>query len=129
MTTQHSYTITRASISVALGGLLALSGLPWWGALLAGGMAFAFFLWAPRGGRYVVKPLDGIAPLRRDERMKAIRDQAARNAFSATVVALAAVTIYFGVIALNDVPVTILNAILALGLLTYAATDYWLRRS
>lgn len=96
---------------------------------MAGGMAFAFFLCTPRGGRYVVKSLDGIAPLRRDERTKAIRDEAARNAFSATVVALAAVTIYFGVIALNDVPVTILNAILALSLLTYAASDYWLRRS
>jgi hypothetical protein len=129
MTTQHSYTITRASISVAFGGLLALSGLPWWGALLAGGMAFAFFLWAPRSGRYVVDPREGIAPLRRDERTKAIRDQAARNAFSATMVALAAVTIYYGVIAPNDVPVTILNAVLALGLLTYSASDYWLRRS
>jgi hypothetical protein len=129
MTAQPSYTITRALISVALGGLLALSGLPWWGALLVGGMAFAFFLWAPRGGRYVVKPRDGIAPLRRDERTKATRDQAARNAFSATMVALAAVTIYYGVIAPNDVPVTIPNAILALGLLTYSASDYWLRRS
>ena len=129
MTAQPSYTITRASISVALGGLLALSGLPWWGALLAGGMAFAFFLWAPRSGRYVVNPRDGVAPLRRDERTKAIRDQAARNAFSATMVALAVVAVYYGVIAQNDVPVTILNAILALGLLTFSVSDYWLRRS
>lgn len=129
MTGMSGYYITRALISVALGALLALAGLPWWGALLTSVGTFAFFLWVPSSGRYVVHPELGATAMRHDERTKAIRDRAARNAFIVTMLAVAGVTVYFGLIAPADVPTTILSLILALGTLTYFVSDFLLRRS
>lgn len=129
MTGKSSYYVTRTALSVVFGGLLVFMGLPWWGALLASLGMWAFFLWAPHSGRYVVRSQNGVTPLRRDERAKAIRDQAARNALVATVLTLSAVIIYFGLFAPADVPVPIVSLVLVLGMLAYFASDFWLRRS
>lgn len=128
MTSKSGYYITRTLIAVAFGSLLVLARLPWWSALLVTASVLGFFLWAPRGGRYVVDAKGGIAPMRRDERTKAISDQAARNAFVCTMLALAGATVYFDFITPSDVPVAILSLVLALGMLSYFASDFWLRR-
>ena len=77
------YYLSRALVSAVLASLVALAGAPWWGAVLAGIVLFAFFIWAVRSGRYVVRPDHGAAPLRTDEYTRAIRDRATRHAFAA----------------------------------------------
>jgi hypothetical protein len=129
MTVRTSYYVTRALISAAFGIVFAVSGLPWWGALLTSAAMFAYFLWVPRSGRYFVRPQGGTAPLRHDERTQAIRDRAARNGFMGITLALAATVLYFGLIAPGDLPVGVPSLILALGVLIYFVSDYWLRRS
>lgn len=128
MTGKTRYYLSRAVLSAAFGGLFALGGSPWWMAALVGTLTFAFFLWAPRSGRYAVHFERGITALRRDERTQAINDKAARNAFIVTVLAAAGLVFYFGTIASADVPVHALNLVLILGMLTYFASDIRLRR-
>jgi len=101
----------------------------WWLAALIGVIVLAFFLWAPSSGRYAVHPEHGVMALRRDERTQAINDKAARNGFVVTIGAIGGITLYFGSIVLTDVPVTVLSLVLALGILTYFVSDFWLRRA
>jgi hypothetical protein len=129
MTGMTRYYVSRAVIALAMGLLFALTGSPWWLAALIGGLVLAFFLWAPLSGRYVVQPENGITALRRDERTQGINDKAARNAFVVSMLALAGISIYFGAVAPALVPVALLNLVLALGALTYFASDVWLRRA
>lgn len=123
------YYLSRALISAALGGLLAMTGSPWWTAALVGAAAFILFLWAPVSGRYVVKPERGVTALGRDERAQAIVGKASRNAFAVTICLVAALTSYFGAINPGNVPVNALSLVLFLGTLTYFITDLWLRRT
>jgi len=123
------YYASRALISAALGGLFVLTGASWWMALLAAAAALAFFLWAPRSGRYAVHPNSGVTALRRDERTQTISDKAARNAFVVSVLALAAIAITFGSVFRTDVPIGFLSGTIALAAVTYFTSDLWLRRS
>ena len=123
------YYVSRAVISAALGVLLALTGLEWWMAALLGAIAFAFFVWAPRSGRYSVHPELGVTALRRDERTQGINDKAARNAFVVTMLAIAGTAIYFGSIAAVSVPIAMLKWTLVLGVLVYFVSDFVLRRA
>lgn len=123
------YYISRTLISAAFGGLFVLTGGSWWMAVLAAATAFAFFLWAPRSGRYAVHPKFGATALRHDERTRARRDKAARNAFAVTILAVAAIAVYFGSAAQADVPIAFLSGVIALAALTYFLSDLWLRRS
>ncbi len=129
MTGLSRYYLSRALISLAFGGLLALTGSPWWMAVLVGLLVFALFLWAPRSGRYAVHPELGVTALRRDERTQVINDKAARNGFVVTILAIAAIATYFGTIAQTDVPILALHLSLVLGVMTYFFSDFWLRRS
>ena len=129
MTSMRAYYLSRAAISAALGLLLAVTGMQAWVAALVGGVIFAFFLWAPRSGRYAVHPELGVTALRRDERTQGINDKAARNGFVVSMLALGGVAVYFGSISPADVPLGVLQLVLLLGVLTYYATDFWMRRS
>ncbi len=129
MTGMSRYYLSRILLSVAFGGLFALTGSPWWMAVLASAALIALFLYAPRSGRYAVHPELGIAALQRDERTQTITDRAARNAFVLTMMAIAAMSIYFGVISPGGVPVIALDLTLVLGAVTYFASDLLLRRS
>jgi hypothetical protein len=129
MTGLSRYYFSRLLISVIFGILFALTGSPWWGAILAGVAAFLFFLWAPRSGRYVVQPEYGATALRRDERTQFINDKAGRNAFILTVLVLAGGDIYFGALARNVVPLTFLHWTLLIAVLVYYLSDFWLRRT
>lgn len=123
------YYLSRALISAAFGGLFAVTGTPWWIAALTGAGVFALFLWAPRSGRYAVHPERGVTALQRDERTQEITDKAGRNAFIVMAFAVAGLTLYFGSMTLSAVPVRFLSLTLVLGVLTYFATDLWLRRA
>ncbi len=129
MTGMSRYYVSRALISVIIGGLLALMGLHWGMAVLGGVLVFAFFLWAPRSGRSAVHPELGVTALRRDERTQAINDKAARNAFVVIMLVMGGLAVYFGTIAPAEVPVSILSLVLALGVVTYFVSDFWLRRA
>lgn len=124
-----SYYLSRALISAALGGLLAITGSSWWAAALVGAAAFVLFLWAPVSGRYVVDPERGVTALGRDERSQAIVGKASRNAFAVTIFLLAVLTLYFGVINPGSVPIHALSLVLFLGALTYFVSDLWFRRT
>jgi len=123
------YYVSRAVMSAALGVLLALTGLEWWMAAMLGAIVFAFFVWAPRSGRYSVHPELGVTALRRDERTQGINDKAARNAFVVTMLAVAGTAIYFGAMAAVSVPVAALKWTLVLGVLVYFVSDFVLRRA
>ena len=122
-----SYYLSRAFISIVLGGLIALTVTPWWISVFVGLVTFVLFLWAPRSGRYADSE-GGVTPLERDERSRAIVGKASRNAFLVTLLLLAALTVYFGVINPGSVSVNLLSLVLFLGMLTYFVSDYWLRR-
>ncbi|OGO25735.1 MAG: hypothetical protein A2W33_10685 [Chloroflexi bacterium RBG_16_52_11] len=123
------YYLSRALISLAVGGLLALTGSPWWSAALAGTIVFGWFLWAPRSGRYAVHPELGVTALRRDERTQIINYKAARNGFIIVSLAIAAIKIYFGAVVGSAVPVALLGYTLVLAAVTYFLSDLGLRRS
>lgn len=128
MTSLFPYYLSRVLISLVLGSLLTMSGLHWGIAVLVGAMALAFFLWAPQGGRYVLKSDQGVTPLRRDEYTQAVNNKSARSAFVVTLLALAGAAIYYNLIAPSDVPIAMLNLTCALGVLTYGVSDWWYRR-
>jgi hypothetical protein len=123
------YFVSRAAISIAVGGLFVLAGAPWWMAAGAGVVALAFFIWAPRSGRYAVRPEDGVTALRRDERTQAITNRAARNGFALTMLSLAGLILYFELVASSDVPVSALALVLLIGTATHFASDLWFRRA
>lgn len=128
MNAMSRYYLSRALFCVVFGGLFRLAGWPWWLAILAGVVPFAIFLWLPRSGRYVVRPELGATALRRDERTQRIADRAMRNAGMVTMLAIAGVGIYFGLIAPANVPVAVLNFVLLLGILVYWVSDFRMRR-
>jgi hypothetical protein len=125
----RSYYGSRLAIAAALGTLVALAGWPWWMGAAAGALAFAWFLAAPRIGRYVVRQEGGVTALRRDERSQRINDAAARNAFVISMLALGGVLLYAGARALESVRVGTLTWVLILGAVAYYASDFWLRRA
>ena len=128
MSGMSRYYISRAIVSMAFGGLFALTGSPWWVALLVGIVAFALFVFAPHSGRYAVHPNLGATALRRDERIQMITDKAARNAFVVAMLTLAGIAIYFGTVVSTDVPTLAIHLTLFLATLTYFLSDFWLRR-
>lgn len=123
------YYVSRALVSAVFGVVFWLSGATWWVAILMGCGVFALFLWAPHSGRYAVHPELGVTAMRRDEHTQAINDKAARNAFVVTMLVTGGVAIYFGSVTPAVVPLSILEALLVIGALTYFISDFWLRRS
>jgi len=128
MTGMKAYYISRALIAVGIGVLMVLGGSPWWAGAATGAAAFGWFLVAPRIGRYSVHPELGVTALRRDERGAAINNAAARNAFVACMLAVVGIIAYAGAVALNDVPLAVLQWLVILGVVIYYASDFWLRR-
>jgi hypothetical protein len=122
-----TYYVSRAIFAIILAALLATFGLPWWAAVLMGLLVMAAFILLARGKRFVVQPEGGFSPLRRDEMGKAIYRTAGLNGFVALVLSLAALTFYFGVIAQSDLPVSLLEAALAIGVVAYIITEYRMR--
>ncbi len=122
------YVVLRAVLVAVLGVALWAGGLPWWAATLASAVAFFFFVAAPWSGRYVVENGGGVAPLRRDERSRTIRDKAARNAFILTILGVAGLTVVYGQVLEVPVPVAALGSLLGLATITYIASEFCLRR-
>ncbi len=129
MTSMSRYYVSRVVISLAFGILFALTGSPWWMAVLVSTVLIAAFLYAPHSGRYAVRPELGVMALQRDERTQTVTDRAARNAFVVTMLVIAAMALYFGPISPVGVPVVALKLTLVLGALTYFLSDFLLRRS
>ncbi len=122
------YYLSRMIVTIVIAALFVLTGAPWWIAVGVLLLTLAFFLWAPASGRYVVRPELGARGLQRDERTQTITHQAARNGFMVVVLALGLIALFFGTIVQKNVPVLLLNLVLALGFLTYFVSDLWLRR-
>lgn len=129
MTGMRAYYLSRAVLSAAIGAFAVFAGSVWWIGIIVGVVSFAFFWLAPRLGRYAVHPEAGVTALRRDERLQAINAAAGLNAFVVSMLGLAGVIIYFGMLSARDVPVMVLEALLILGALVYYSTDFWLRRT
>ena len=128
MTGMRKYYASRAIVSAALGVLLVLAGSKTWTGVLVGGLAFAWFLAAPHIGRYAVHPEAGAAALQRDERSQRINDAAARNGFVASMLAIGVVIILAVARSASDVPVSLFQWLLILGVVVYYASDFWMRR-
>jgi len=123
-----SYYISRMIISIVLGGLFALLGAQWWMAILIGLLALAVFIYAPLSGRYTVKADKTLTPLGRDEFSRSVTDKAGRNAFAFMMVALAGIIVYSLLANRTVVTVTALSVVLALGVIVFYVSDYWMRR-
>jgi Ca2+/Na+ antiporter len=123
------YIASRAVVAAVLAVALYFGGLPWWSAAIAWVATLTFFVWAPGSGRYVVREKDGVTPLRRDERSQTVTDKSARNGFVVTVLAVAALTMVYGRVLEDSVPVSALVGVLGLAALTYALSDLLLRRT
>lgn len=65
----------------------------------------------------------GATPMRLDERMRAIRDRSAKNAFIAQSLASTVLVLYFGLIQPSDIPTQMLLGVLGLGFLAYFVSD------
>lgn len=123
-----SYYVSRIIISIVLGGLFALLGAQWWMAVLAGLLALVVFFYAPLSGRYTVQPDRGLAPLGRDEFSRSVTDKAGRNAFAFMMITLAGIIVYSLLSARIVVTATALSVVLALGVVVFFVSDYWMRR-
>lgn len=128
MSRMMPYYVTRIGLSAFLVGFLLLMGSPWYLAAILGALLVAFFLWAPRSGRYKVEEGEGALALRRDEWAQAVAHKSARNAFVLLILAVGATALYFGLIAKTDVPVSIVALLGLFGLATYFLSDVWIRR-
>ena len=95
----------------------------WWSGALVGAAALAFFLWAPRSGRYLMESSGGATPMRLDERTRVIRDRAARDAFIVLLLATSILLFYYGLIVPSSIPVQMLMGAWGLGGLTYFVSD------
>jgi hypothetical protein len=122
------YYVSRTLLALAFGALFLAAGLPWWAAGAITAALIAFFLWAPTSGRYAIKTERGVAPMRKDEYGQEIRNQAARDAFIVTTLAMAG-TILYGFLAQTDVSIALLGLVLGLGWLSYFVSDFWQRRT
>lgn len=123
------YYMSRALIALAFGGLWLVTGSSWLAAGLAAGVAFALFLFAPRSGLYAVRPERGVTAMADDERTRAIRDKAARNAFVATMLGLGGLEIYFRSSGLEAIPFNAVNYLLLFGVVVYWLFNLFLRRT
>jgi nitrogen fixation-related uncharacterized protein len=123
------YYLSRTILTAAFGLLLFVTGSPLWMVILISGLILAFFLWAPHSGRYSVHPELGVTALRRDERTQVINNKAARNAFVISMLAVGAITIYYGLLGAINISIGVFKIILIIGALTYFISDLWLRKS
>ena len=123
-----SYYVSRMIISILLGGLFVLLGAQWWMAVLVGLLALVVFFYAPLSGRYTVQPDKGLTSLGRDEFSRSVTDKAGRNAFAFMMIALAGIVIYSLLSTRTVVAVTALSVVLALGVIVFFVSDYWMRR-
>jgi hypothetical protein len=88
------YYASRMLLALVFGGLFLAAGLPWWAAVPITAAMIAFFLWAPKSGRYVVQSNRGATPMRADEYGQTVRNQAARDAFIVTTLGVAGAILY-----------------------------------
>jgi hypothetical protein len=126
---RNVYYLSRTVVAAAVGALLWLGGLTWWVATMAAVLAMVFFVWAPRGGRYLTRTGGGAAPLRTDEWTRHVRDVAARNAL--VVGALGYAVVMLVAVARDDETVSV-GALSLFGfvvVLAYVASDWWQRRT
>ena len=123
------YFLSRIAISITFGFLFFVTGSPIWLSLLVSGTLIALFLYAPRSGRYSVHPEFGITALRRDERTQKINDVAGRNAFVVIMLVIGALVIYYGSLGTTTISLSMINIVMAIGILTYFISDFWLRKS
>ena len=124
-----TYYISRILLSILFAAALALFGMPWWTAVLIGLLLIGLFIWAPRSGRYLVRPENGVTALRRDERTQAINLRAGLNGFVGLMLALGGLAIYYGVLNKSEVPASMLSLLIGLGVVIYFITDFWMRKA
>lgn len=122
------YYLSRAILSLVLTAAFLFLGAAWWLALTVGALVFAFFVYAPRSGRYSVHPERGLTAPQRDERSREINQKSARNAFIAVLLLLAAVLLYTWRLPSTQIPIAAVGLILVCGWAVYYISDAWLRR-
>jgi hypothetical protein len=119
------YYVTRCGL-VALWLLVALvAGLPVWLSVPTAAAMVAYFVWLPRSGRYVVREDQPLAPMRRDERTRAMSRQAATWAFVVETL-LVAMGVAWGALSRQQELSGFLGLVLAAGLMTYLVAQGWL---
>lgn len=122
------YYLTRLAV-VALWLVVAtVGGLPPWASVLSAAAMIGYFVWLPLSGRYVVSKDRPLAPMRRDERARAISSKAVRWAFMVQILLLGGGMVW-ATLSHQDQLGAIFGFILAAGMLTYLVAQGWLSRS
>lgn len=122
------YYISRGVLSIAFGGVFYLLTDSLIVGLLIAVSVFIVFILLPRSGRYKVFSQKGATALRRDEWTQSINQRSGRNAWVIVTIAGSGLVLYYGLISPGDVPVGLLGFLMLLGVATYYASDFWLRK-
>lgn len=119
------YYITRLAIVALWLVVAAFGGLPPWASVLSAGAMIGYFVWLPLSGRYVVRKDRLLAPMRRDERTRAVSSKAVQWAFMVQILLLGGGMVW-ATLSHQDQLGAILGFILAAGMLTYLVAQGWL---
>jgi hypothetical protein len=104
-----------------------VAGLPVWLSVPVAAAMVVYFVWLPRSGRYVIREGQPVAPMRRDERGRAVSGTAATWAFVVETL-MAGAGMVWGVVSRQQVLTGFLGLVLAAGMLTYLVGQGWLAR-
>ena len=121
------YYVTRLVLVALWLFVTMVAGLPLWLSVPTAAAMVAYFVWLPRSGRYVVREDRPLAPMRRDERSRAVSGRAAIWAFVVETL-LAGAGMVWGVLSHQQVLTGFLGLVLAAGMLTYLVAQGWLAR-
>ena len=121
------YYVTRLALAALWMLVTMVAGLPLWLSVPTAAAMIAYFVWLPRSGRYVVREDQPLAPMRRDERGRAVSGRAATWAFVVETL-LAGAGMVWGVVSHQEVLTGLLGLVLAAGMLTYLVAQGWMGR-
>ncbi|HUW94721.1 MAG TPA: hypothetical protein VMW58_02970 [Anaerolineae bacterium] len=121
------YYVTRLALAALWMLVTMVAGLPLWLSVPTAAAMVAYFVWLPRSGRYVVREDQPLAPMRRDERGRAVSGRAATWAFVVETL-LAGAGMVWGVVSHQEVLTGLLGLVLAAGMLTYLVAQGWMGR-
>jgi hypothetical protein len=119
------YYVTRLAMVVLWLLVAMVAELPIWLSISTAAAMVAYFVWLPRSGRYVVCEDQPLAPMRRDERSRAISGRAAIWAFLVETLSAGAGLVW-GTVSGQQELTDALGPVLAGGLLTYLVAQGWL---
>ena len=121
------YYVTRLAMVGVWLVVATIGGLPLWASAVPAAGMIAYFLWLPRGGRFVVREDQALTPMRRDERGEAINARAAKWALVVETLLVGVATVWAALAGQTGVSAA-LGLVQVATWLTYLVAQTWLSR-